>query len=155
MTAREQINVKFTDRSAKSQLAIIGIIVSIIFGGLGAAVWSAGDQLIDLKYATDADVLAVQEQVQQQFESISRTVQANTATVKATANSVDGLTLVVLDLRIRDLDNEVFESNRERVASPGAWTDRDQRTLRERESALADLRIQRDRLFTRILENIP
>lgn len=152
MTARDQINVKFTDRSAKSQLAIIGIITSIIFGGLGAAVWSAGDTVIDLKYATDKDVLAVQETVQQQFESISETVKANTATVQATANSVDGLTLVVLDLRIRDLDNELFESNRERTASPGSWSDRDERNLRDRTKALADLKVQRTRLFTRILE---
>ncbi len=152
MNLKAQMNEKFTDKSARSQLAIIGIITSIIFGGLGAAVWSAGDTVIDLKYATDKDVLAVQEQVQQQFESISNTVKANTATVQQTANSVDGLTLVVLDLRIRDLDNEVFDLDRDRLASPGSWTDRDQRNLRDKEKALTDLRVQRDRLFTRILE---
>ena len=155
MSLNTQVNQKFSDRSAKSQWTIIGVIASILFGGGGAAIVWAGDAALDLKYATDADVLAVQEQVQQQFESISDTVKANTATVQATANSVDGLTLVVLDLRIRDLDNEMIDMDRDRVANPTTWTDRDQRNLRDRQKALADLKIQRDRLFTRILENVP
>jgi len=96
---------KFTDQSAGRQWSAIIGIIAVVFGGFGAAVWSAGDTIIDLKYATDEDVRAVQETVVQQFEAIQRTVELNTKTVRATSSSVDGLTLVVLDLRIRDLED--------------------------------------------------
>ncbi len=155
MNVKEQMNQKFTDKSAKSQWTIIGIISTVLFGGGGAMLLWAAEARIDETFATDADLLAVQETVSAQFKSISDTVEVNTATVKATANSVDGLTLVVLDLRIRDLDNEVIDLDRDQAANPDTWSDRDARNLRDRKKALSDLRIQRDRLFTRILENLP
>ncbi len=145
-------NPKFTDQSAGRQWGIIVTIIGVVFGGLGAAVWSAGDTVIDLKYATDEDVKAVQETVVQQFEAIQATVQANTKTVAATSSSVDGLTLVVLDLRIRDLEDDLIDLESEKLNAGDNWTARDERTMRDRDKALADLKVQRDRLFTRILD---
>lgn len=143
---------KFTEQSAGRQWSAIIGIIAVVFGGFGAAVWSAGDTIIDLKYATDEDVRAVQETVVQQFQAIQRTVQANTATVKATSSSVDGLTLVVLDLRIRDLEDDLIDLESEKINSGANWTARNERTMRDRDKALADLKVQRDRLFTRILD---
>lgn len=143
---------KFTDQSAGRQWGIIITIIGVVFGGFGAAVWSAGDTIINLKYATDEDVKAVQETVVQQFEAIQATVQANTKTVRATSASVDGLTLVVLDLRIRDLEDDLIDLESEKINSGANWTARNERTMRDRDKALADLKIQRDRLFTRILD---
>jgi hypothetical protein len=144
---------KFTDQSAGRQWSAIIGIIAVVFGGFGAAVWSAGDTIIDLKYATDEDVRAVQETVVQQFDAIQRTVQANTATVKATSSSVDGLTLVVLDLRIRDLEDDLIDLESEKINAGDNWTARNERTMRDRDKALADLKVQRDRLFTRILDS--
>ena len=144
---------KFTDQSAGRQWGIIFTIIGVLFGGFGAAVWSAGDTIIDLKYATDEDVKAVQETVVQQFEAIQATVQANTKTVRATSASVDGLTLVVLDLRIRDLEDDLIDLEAEKLRVGSSWTPRNERTIRDRDKALADLLIQRDRLFTRILDS--
>lgn len=143
---------KFTDQSAGKQWSAIIGIIAVVFGGFGAAVWSAGDAIIDLKYATDADVRAVQETVVQQFEAIQRTVQLNTKTVQATSASVDGLTLVVLDLRIRDLEDDLIDLESEKIGAGANWTARNERTMRDRDKALADLKVQRDRLFTRILD---
>jgi len=142
---------KFTDQSAGRQWGIIITIIGVVFGGFGAAVWSAGDTVIDLKYATDADVKAVQETVVQQFEAIQQTVQANTKTVAATSSSVDGLTLVVLDLRIRDLEDDLIDLEAEKINAGANWTARNERTMRDRDKALSDLKVQRDLLFTRIL----
>jgi hypothetical protein len=150
MTANHK---KFTDQSAGKQWSAIIGIIAVVFGGFGAAVWSAGDTIIDLKYATDEDVKAVQETVVQQFQAIQRTVQANTATVKATSSSVDGLTLVVLDLRIRDLEDDLIDLESEKINAGDNWTARNERTMRDRDKALADLKVQRDRLFTRILDS--
>ena len=143
---------KFTDQSAGRQWSAIFGIIAVVFSGFGAAVWSAGDTIIDLKYATDADVKAVQELVVQQFNAIQTTVQANTKTVQATASSVDGLTLVVLDLRIRDLEDDLIDLEAEKIRVGTSWTPRNERTIRVRDKALADLLIQRERLFTRLLE---
>lgn len=144
---------KFTEQSALKQWSAILGIIAVVFGGFGAAVWSAGDTVIDLKYATDEDVKAVQETVVQQFDAIQRTVQLNTATVKATSSSVDGLTLVVLDLRIRDLEDDLIDLESEKINAGANWTARNERTMRDRDKALADLKVQRDRLFTRILDS--
>ena len=146
-------HTKSTEHAAGKQWSAISGIIAVVFGGFGAAVWSAGDTIIDLKYATDADVRAVQETVVQQFQAIQRTVQANTATVKATSSSVDGLTLVVLDLRIRDLEDDLIDLESEKINSGANWTARNERTMRDRDKALADLKVQRDRLFTRILDS--
>ena len=143
---------KFTDQTAGKQWSAIIGIIAVVFGGFGAAVWSAGDTVIDLKYATDEDVKAVQETVVQQFTAIQQTVQANTKTVQATSSSVDGLTLVVLDLRIRDLEDDLIDLEAEKINSGANWTARNERTMRDRDKALADLKVQRDRLFTRILD---
>ncbi len=144
-------HTKFTDQSAGKQWSAIIGIIAVVFGGFGAAVWSAGDTVIDLKYATDADVKAVQETVVQQFEAIQKTVQLNTKTVQATSSSVDGLTLVVLDLRIRDLEDDLIDLEADKALAGSAWTARNERGMRDRDKALADLKVQRDLLFTRIL----
>lgn len=143
---------KFTDQSAGKQWLILGAFITFLTGSAGAVMVWAADAFIDQKYATDVDVRAVQELVVKQFEAIQHTVEANTKTVQATASSVDGLTLVVLDLRIRDLEDDLIDLKAEKVRVGTGWTPRNERTIRDRDKALADLLIQRDRLFTRILE---
>ena len=143
---------KFTELSQGIQWSSLAGIVAFLTGAFGSIMLWAADSKIDEKYATDEDLKMVQEQVVAQVEVITRTVQQNTRTVQATASSVDGLTLVVLDLRIRDLDEELVKLERSKRNSPNDWGERDELNLRDREKAVADLKIQRDRIFTRILE---
>jgi len=152
MNTSALMHQKFSDQSAGGQWATLLTIMALLTGSFGGLVLWAADARIDQKYATDKDVRSVQAEVAAQVQIITETVQQNTRTVQATATSVDGLTLVVLDLRIRDLDDEIFDLQRDKIRGPGSWSDRDERGLRDRLSGLADLRIQRDRLFTRILE---
>ena len=142
---------KFSEQRATVQWSTLAGIIAFITGSFGAIALWAADKKIDEKFATDEDVKAVQEQVVSQVELITKTVETNTKTVQATASSVDGLTLVVLDLRIRDLDEELIRLERAKEREPGAWSERDERNLRDREKALADLKLQRDTLFTRII----
>ena len=144
---------KFSEQSSGVQWGTIAAIIGVIFSGLGAAVWSAGDNIIDQKYASDADLKAVQEQVVQQFDQIQATVKANTKSMQSTAASVDGLTLVVLDLRIRDLENIKYELETEKTNAGGTWNQGDERELVGLRKSLSDLNTQRDRLFERILSN--
>lgn len=146
------MGTKFTEQKASVQWGTLAAVIAFLTGGFGTIALWAADSKIDEKYATDEDLKAVQEQVVSQVEVITTTVQANTRTVQATASSVDGLTLVVLDLRIRDLDEELVKLERSKRNSPNDWGERDELNLRDREKAVADLKIQRDRIFTRILE---
>ena len=142
---------KFSEQSTGVQWATIAAIIGIMFGGLGAAILSAGDNVIDQKYATDADLKAVQEQFSQQFGAALETIQRNTSTLQSSAASVDGLTLVVLDLRIRDLENIKFELESEKTNAGANWNNGDERELVGLRKSLGDLNTRRDRLFQRIL----
>lgn len=142
---------QFSEQTSGAQWGTIATIIGLLFGGAGAAVWAAGDLIIDQKYATDADVKAVQEQVVQQVQQIKDTVELNTRTVQATSHSVDGLTLVVLDLRIRELQDVEFDMESEKTNAGSNWTTDDNRELLQLKKSLSDLNVQRDRLFQRIL----
>ncbi len=144
--------MKFTEKSAAVQWSTLAGIIAFLTGTFGAIMLWAADKKIDEKYATDEDVRMVQEQVVAQVEVITRTVETNTRTVQATASSVDGLTLVVLDLRIRDLEAEIVKLEHEKTDQPSRWSERDELNLRDRDKSLTDLKVQRDRIFTRILE---
>ena len=146
---------RFTEKSASIQWTSIVVIITLLTGGLGAIVLWAADARIDQKYATDKDVQAVQKLVAEQVEIITSTVKQNTKTVRATAASVDGLTLVVLDLRIRDLDDEIIDLRRSRDRNPSSWSSQDERSLRDRLSALSDMQLQRNVLFQRALNSTP
>lgn len=144
---------KFSEQSTGVQWGTIATIIGLLFGGLGATIWAAGDNIIDQKYASDNDLKAVQEQFVQQFNAALATIEQNTATVKSTAASVDGLTLVVLDLRIGDLENIKFELESEKTNAGANWNTGDERELVGLRKSLGDLNTQRDRLFERILSN--
>lgn len=146
---------KFTERSAGFQWAALVAIITILIGGLGAVVLWAADARIDQKYATDVDLYTVQSEMAAQVRLITESVNENTRTVRATTRSVDGLTLVVLDLRIRDLDDELIDLALEKQINLGSWSTRDDRSMRDREKTLTDLHVQRNRLFKRILEVVP
>ena len=142
---------KFSEHSGGIQLAQILGIMTFLFGAGGSFMLWAADSKIDEKYATDADVLAVQETVEAQVTVITETVQENTTTVKATANSVDGLTLVVLGLQISDLEAEIAALEREKRDQGAGWNERDERNLRDRQRALEDFERQRGILLDRML----
>jgi hypothetical protein len=144
---------KFSEQSTGVQWGTIATIIGLLFGGFGAAIWTAGDTIIDTKYSTDVDVQGVQKKFGEQFNAFQETVQANTASVQSTARSVDGLTLVVLDLRIRDLENIKFDLESEKTNAGVNWNNGDERELVGLRKSLSDLNIQRDRLFQRILAN--
>lgn len=143
---------KFSEHSGGIQLAQILGIMTLFFGVGGSFMLWAADQAIDDKYATDADLLAVQETVTAQVSQITTTVEENTRTVKATAHSVDGLVLVVLDIQISDLEDQITALELDKRKEAAAWNERDERNLRDRQKNLSDLDIQRDALFARLLD---
>lgn len=144
---------RFSEQSSAVQWSALAAIITFLTGGFGAAVLWAADARINEKYATDEDVRAVQETTSNQVKRIEATVESNTKFVRQVGDSVDGLTLVVLDLRIEDLDAELIRLENEKRAAGSAWKSTDERDLRNKQKALDDLRLQRDRLFERILAN--
>ena len=142
---------KFSEASPISQMSQILGLIAVFMTLFGAAFIALADQQIDAKYATDADLLAVQQQVVLQVETITRTVQENTKTVRATSNSIDGLALVVLGLQISDLDDALIDLEAEKRRGGAGWNERDERGLRDRQRALADLEIQRTMLLERLV----
>ncbi len=146
---------KLSEHGAGAQIGIILGIMTFIFGVGGSFMLWAADAKIDEKYATDADLLAVQETTSAQVEIITKTVQENTTTVRATASSVDGLTLVVLGLQLTDLESEVAALEREKREEGAGWNERDERNLRDRQRSLEDLERQRSIILNRILAAEP
>ena len=146
---------KFSEHSGGIQLAQILGIMTFLFGVGGSFMLWAADMKIDEKYATDEDLLAVQETVTAQVTIITTSVEENTKTVQATASSVDGLVLVVLDIQISDLEEEIAALEREKREEAAAWNERDERNLRDRQKKLADLGVQRDALFARLITPAP
>lgn len=145
---------KLSEHGAGAQIGIILGIMTFIFGVGGSFMLWAADAKIDEKYATDADLLAVQETTSAQVEVITRTVQENTTTVKATASSVDGLTLVVLGLQLTDLESEIAALEREKRNQGAGWNERDERNLRDRQRSLEDLERQRSIIMDRVLAGV-
>ncbi len=142
---------KFSEASTVSQISQILGLVAVFMTLFGAALFALADQQINAKYATDEDLLAVQQTVQIQVETITTTVQENTKTVRATSNSVDGLALVVLGLQISDLDDDIIDLEAEKRKDGAAWSERDERNLRDRQRALSDLELQRAALLERLV----
>ena len=142
---------KFSDASPISQVSQLLGLVAVFMTIFGAAFIALADQQIDAKYATDADLMAVQETVVIQVETITRTVQENTKVVRATSNSIDGLALVVLGLQISDLDDTLIDLEAEKRREAAAWSERDERGLRDRQRALSDLELQRAALLERLV----
>ena len=147
--------VPLTHQSFAKQLStLLGLIAVFVtvFGGI--ALWAA-DGAIDQKYATDADVKAVQKTVEASVSRIEETVSANTKAVGHTSSSVDGLALVVMDLQIDKLEKEIRAIEREKRQEAAAWNERDEGGLRDKQRALADLNTQREILFDRLIANRP
>lgn len=142
---------KFSEHSAGIQLTqILGVMTFMLGVGGSFMLWAA-DAKIDEKYATDADLLAVQETVSAQVERITTSVTENTTTVRATASSVDGLTMVVLGLQISDLEGDIVNLEAVKRREAAAWNERDESDLRAKQRALSDLGAQRQILLQRIL----
>ncbi len=142
---------KFSEASTVSQMSQILGLVAVFFTIFGAAFYALADQQIDKKYATDEDLLAVQETVELQVETITTSVQENTKVVRATSNSVDGLALVVLGLQVSDLEDEIVALEAEKREEAAGWNERDERNLRDRQRALSSLEIQRTALLERLV----
>lgn len=146
---------KFSEHSGGIQLAQILGIMTFLFGAGGSFMLWAADAKIDEKYATDEDLLAVQQTTTAQVEIITKSIQENTTTVRATASSVDGLTMVVLGLQLTDLEGEISALEREKRDQGAAWNERDERNLRDRQRSLEDLERQRSIILDRILASEP
>lgn len=142
---------KFSEASTVSQISQILGLVAVMMTLFGAAFYALADQAINEKYATDEDVLAVQETVQAQVTVITTSVQENTKVVRATANSVDGLALVVLGLQISDLEDTIINLEEEKRKEAAGWNERDERNLRDKQRALSSLEIQRTALLERLV----
>lgn len=146
---------KFSEHSGGIQLAQILGVMTLFFGVGGSFMLWAADQAIDDKYATDEDLLAVQQTTEKAVFEIKTAVEANTATVASTARSVDGLVLSILDVQIADAEDEIAALEADKRAEAAAWNERDERNLRDRQKGLADLTVQRDALFARLIANPP
>ena len=144
---------KFSEHSGGVQVAQILGIMTLFFGAGGSFMLWAADQAIDDKYATDEDLLAVQQTTETAVFEIKTAVEANTATVASTARSVDGLVLQILDVKISDAEEEIAALEADKRAEAAAWNERDERNLRDRQKALSDLTVQRDALFARLIAN--
>lgn len=142
---------KFSEQTLLGQLGTLLALVAGFMTLFGAAFLALADQEIDKKYATDEDLLAVQTTVSEEVSTIKDTVEANTRTVQSTASSVDGLTLVVMDLQIDKIEGEIRGLEAEKRAEAAAWSERDEDQLRDKQKALADLNTQREILFTRLI----
>lgn len=142
---------KFSEASTVSQMSQILGLVAVFFTIFGAAFYALADQQIDQKYATDEDLLAVQQTVELQVETITTSVQENTKVVRATSNSVDGLALVVLGLQMTDLEDTIVALEAEKRKEAAGWNERDERNLRDKQRALSSLEIQRTALLERLV----
>ncbi len=142
---------KFSEHSGGIQLAQILGIMTLFFGAGGSFMLWAADQAIDDKYATDEDLLAVQTTTNEAVFEIKTAVEANTATVKQTAKSVDALVLSILDVQMADLEDEIAALEVDKRTEAAAWNERDERNLRDRQKELADLDVQRQALFARLI----
>lgn len=142
---------KFSEASTISQMSQLLGLVAVFMTIFGAAFIALADQQIDQKYATDEDLLAVQEQVVLQVETITTSVEENTKVVRATSNSVDGLALVVIGLQITDLEDTIINLEAEKREEGAGWNERDERNLRDKQRALSSLEIQRTALLERLV----
>ena len=142
---------KFSEASTVSQISQILGLVAVMMTIFGAGFIALADQQIDKKYATDEDLLAVQQTVETQVETITKTVTENTRVVRATSNSIDGLALVVLGLQLSDLEAEISALEADKRAQGAGWNERDERNLRDRQRALSDLELQRTTLLERLV----
>ena len=146
---------KISDAGPGAQIGIILAIMTFVMGAGGSFMIWAADAKIDQKYATDEDLLAVQEETKEAVFEIKTAVEANTATVASTARSVDGLVLSLLDVQISDLEDEIAALERDKRQEAAAWNERDERNLRDRQKELADLNVQRQALFARLIAPDP
>ncbi len=146
---------KISDAGAGAQIGIILGIMTFFFGVGGSFMLWAADAKINEKYATDADLLAVQQTTNDAVFEIKTAVEANTATVAATAKSVDALVLSILDVQIDDIEDEIAALERDKRQEAAAWNERDERNLRDRQKELSDLSVQRQALFARLINPDP
>lgn len=144
---------KLSEQSTLTQLSTVLGFIALCVGLFGGIALKASDQVIDDKYATDDDLRAVQETLTAQVTALAATVQTNTTTNKATTKSVDGLTLVVLDLQRKEIAAEIFRLEAEKREQGANWNQTEEKQLRDKQQALADLNTQRAALFARVIAN--
>jgi hypothetical protein len=138
---------KFTEQSTMGQFGVIlGLIamMTTLFGGVALL---AADQAIDQKYATDSDVKAVQEQFAHQVGALSSSVNENTKVSREMSRSVHALTLTMVTIQIRDLEQTVRQLKSEKVAQGVQWSTAAERTLSDMQRTVMDLGVQRQRLI--------
>jgi len=142
---------KLSEQSLLAQLSTVLGFVAICVTLFGAITLRAADSKIDEKYATDADLASVQAVVTEQIDGLTTVVTTNTDTSNATARSVDGLTLVVLDLQRKEIAAEVFRLEAAKREQAANWNQTEEGQLRDAQQALQDLNTQRAVLFARVM----
>ena len=138
---------KFTDQSSIAQLGSILVLITMVTTLFGTVVLLAADQIIDRKYASDADLKAVQEEFAHQVVGLADSVNENTKVSRETARSVHALTLTLVTIQIRDLEHTVRQLESEKVAQGVQWSTAAERTLRDMQRSVMDLGVQRKRLI--------
>lgn len=145
--------VKFSEKTTLGQFAtLVGLIIALGAPVTSALIW-AGDKKLDEKYATDHRVDSFQQSVNMQLAEVTNTLRLNTEQNTATAMSVDGLALVVLDLQIGDLAAEIFRLEVTKQSADSEWSQMDETNLRTRKQALQDLNTRRAVLFARVMNH--
>lgn len=142
---------KLSEQSLLGQLTTVLGFIALCVTLFGTIALRAADQTIDDKYATDVDLLAVQETVTAQVERIELAVSSNSTRIEATTRSVDGLTLTLLDLQRKELAAEVFRLEAEKRSQSANWNQTEEAELRDTQQALQDLNTQRAALFARVM----
>ncbi len=150
--ARRNMTPKnLTQQTTLGQFAsILGIAVMVVtlFGGVFML---AADQVIDQKYARDADVMGIKSQVNRRLQELQLTVEANTRQGERTAESVDSLTLVVLDMQIARAESTIVDLERLKAEAGREWDKRAERELWEARRSLRQLTAQRDLVLARVM----
>ena len=144
---------KLSEQGLFGQLATVAAIVATLGVPIGAGLLWAADIKINQKYATDSDLRTVQTVVQSQVINIKTSVDKNTKSVNRIGETVEGLTLVVLDLQRDRVAEEIRKIEMAEAKRGDAWTDMEARNLRMKKQALSDLNTQREALFNRVIKS--
>jgi len=143
---------KFNELSKLRQaLTLIAMMLSLGVP-IGSGLLWAADARIDKKYATDTDLAAVAVSVSEGFEQLNQKVDEGATALRNTSVSVDGLTLVVLDLQIAKTEAEVIQLESLKKSLGEKWPPTQEALLRNKQNALQDLRSQRRSLYARVIK---
>lgn len=125
--------------------ATIGAAVALVNWTDDAIVALASDT-----FPTKAEVNASVLRIEREVQEITAAVRRNTEVLTETNDSVLGLQLSLLDIKIEDVEEEI--AYLEGKQDSGRWDDHDESSLRRKQKQLRDLDVQRTRLFEMMID---